>query len=60
MGFVSGTSKFKCCKKKVDDVAKVQKKYFNPAVNEQVNVIDKGGTIKVVGNAPPPWINRRL
>ena len=50
MGFVPGTSKFKCCKKKVDDVAKVQKKYFNPAVNEKVNVVDRGGTFTDLGN----------
>ena len=37
-------------KKKVDDVAKVQKKYFNPAVNEQVNVVDRGGTFTDLGN----------
>jgi hypothetical protein len=50
-------------KKKVDKMISdntVQKKYFNPAVNEQVNVIDKGGTIKELGAAPPPWIHRRL
>ena len=34
----------------LDDVPKVQKKYFNPAVNEKVNVVDKGGTFTDLGN----------